>query len=114
MKKQESNSKTEEFLFDAAAAILMKMDEVNANCILMLTRQPIPDTPPKKQQNDSNVISDSRRVGIVGGNQLDQHLQQLGLTCSFESLYNNLALEVEKVNSVNRKLKETKSADLTT
>ncbi|GKA73659.1 hypothetical protein Tco_0779961, partial [Tanacetum coccineum] len=31
----------------------------------------------------------------------------------FESLYNNLTLEVEKVNSVNRKMKET-NADLTT
>ncbi|GKD98377.1 hypothetical protein Tco_1382274 [Tanacetum coccineum] len=31
----------------------------------------------------------------------------------FESLYNNLAIEVEKVNSVNRKIKET-NADLTT
>ncbi|GJR04182.1 hypothetical protein Tco_0527166 [Tanacetum coccineum] len=31
----------------------------------------------------------------------------------FESLYNNLAIEVEKVNTVNRKMKET-NADLTT
>ncbi|GJS22931.1 putative ribonuclease H-like domain-containing protein [Tanacetum coccineum] len=45
---------------------------------------------------------------------VDQHPATVEETRAyFESLYNNLAIEVEKVNSVNRKMKET-NADLTT
>ncbi|GJQ98972.1 hypothetical protein Tco_0521957 [Tanacetum coccineum] len=52
---------------------------------------------------------DQLRRGTV-----DQHPATVEETHAyFESLYNNLALEVEKVNSVNRKMKET-NADLTT
>ncbi|GJZ30650.1 retrovirus-related pol polyprotein from transposon TNT 1-94 [Tanacetum coccineum] len=48
------------------------------------------------------------------GGTVDQHPATVEETRAyFESLYNNLALEVEKVNSVNQKMKET-NADLTT
>ncbi|GKE38101.1 hypothetical protein Tco_1461506 [Tanacetum coccineum] len=48
------------------------------------------------------------------GGTVDQHPKTVEETRTyFESLYNNLAIEVEKVNSVNRKLTET-NADLTT
>ncbi|GKD52593.1 hypothetical protein Tco_1281569, partial [Tanacetum coccineum] len=64
-------------------------------------------------ENDSNVISDFSSVEQEGGT-VDQHPATVEETRAyFESLYNNLALEVEKVNSVNRKMKET-NADLTT
>ncbi|GKF13144.1 retrovirus-related pol polyprotein from transposon TNT 1-94, partial [Tanacetum coccineum] len=45
---------------------------------------------------------------------VDQHPATVEETRAyFETLYNNLAIEVEKVNTVNRKLRET-NADLTT
>ncbi|GJR38021.1 retrovirus-related pol polyprotein from transposon TNT 1-94 [Tanacetum coccineum] len=74
--------------------------------------EPIPE-PHQVQQNDSNVISDFSSVEQEGGT-VDQHPATVEETRAyFESLYNNLALEVEKVNSVNQKMKET-NADLTT
>ncbi|GKD61513.1 retrovirus-related pol polyprotein from transposon TNT 1-94 [Tanacetum coccineum] len=74
--------------------------------------EPIPE-PHQVQQNDSNVISEVSSVEQDGGT-VDQHPATVEETRAyFESLYNNLALEVEKVNSVNRKMKET-NADLTT
>ncbi|GKD19865.1 hypothetical protein Tco_1209023 [Tanacetum coccineum] len=74
--------------------------------------EPIPE-PHQVQQNDSNVISEVSSVeqsrGIV-----EQHPATPEETRAlYDSLYNNLATEVEKVNSVNRKLRET-NADLTT
>ncbi|GJU56353.1 retrovirus-related pol polyprotein from transposon TNT 1-94 [Tanacetum coccineum] len=74
--------------------------------------EPIPE-PHQEQQNDSNVISDFSSVEQEGGT-VDQHPATVEETRAyFESLYNNLALEVEKVNSVNQKMKEI-NADLTT
>ncbi|GJX25294.1 retrovirus-related pol polyprotein from transposon TNT 1-94 [Tanacetum coccineum] len=74
--------------------------------------EPIPE-PHQVQQNDSNVISEISSVEQEGGT-VDQHPATVEETRAyFESLYNNLALEVEKVNSVNRKMKET-NVDLTT
>ncbi|GKA01731.1 ribonuclease H-like domain-containing protein [Tanacetum coccineum] len=74
--------------------------------------EPIPE-PHQVQQNDSNVISAVSSVeqgrGIV-----EQHLANVEEThVLYDSLYNNLAIDIEKVNSVNRKLRET-NADLTT
>nr|GEX38227.1 hypothetical protein [Tanacetum cinerariifolium] len=123
----------------ATVADLDEIKEVNPNCILMANLQqastsgtqtnkapvydsngsaeytellePIPE-PHKVQQNDSNVISEVSSVKQDGGT-IDQHLAIVKETRAyFESLYNNLAIEVEKVNSVNRKIKET-NADLT-
>ncbi|GJT44042.1 hypothetical protein Tco_0952757 [Tanacetum coccineum] len=75
----------EEFDLMAAAADLDEIEEVNANCILM-----------------ANL-----HVEQEGGT-IDQHPTTIEETRAyFELSYNNLALEVEKVNSVNRKMKET-------
>ncbi|GJT04867.1 hypothetical protein Tco_0839329 [Tanacetum coccineum] len=132
----------EEFDLMATAADLDEIEEVNANCILMANLQqastsgtqtdkapvydsdgstkeqytellePIPE-PHQVQQNDSNVISEVSSVEQSGGT-LDQHPATIEETRDyFESLYNNLAIKVEKINSVNSRMKET-NADLTT
>ncbi|GKC04731.1 retrovirus-related pol polyprotein from transposon TNT 1-94 [Tanacetum coccineum] len=64
--------------------------------------------PHQVPQNDSNVIS---KVSSVeqGGGTLEQHSVNVEETRAYhESLFHNLVAEVEKVNSVNRKMKETK------
>nr|GFD41352.1 hypothetical protein [Tanacetum cinerariifolium] len=70
----------------AAAADLNEIKEVNANCILMANLQ---------QASSSGTQTNSTPVYDSDGSA------------------ENLAVEVEKVNSVNRKLKQT-NADLTT
>ncbi|GJZ99650.1 hypothetical protein Tco_0672201 [Tanacetum coccineum] len=74
--------------------------------ICLLKRSSIP-------QNDSNVIS---KVSSVkqGGGTVEQHSSTVKETHVYhESLFHNLAANVEKVNTVNRKMKET-NAKLTT
>nr|GEZ16505.1 hypothetical protein [Tanacetum cinerariifolium] len=74
--------------------------------------EPIPE-PQQVPQNDNNVISEVTNME-QDGEKVEQHSANFEETCAlYESLYQNLAVEVEKVNSVNRKLKET-NADLTT
>ncbi|GJS66049.1 hypothetical protein Tco_0680613 [Tanacetum coccineum] len=74
--------------------------------------EPIPE-PHQVPQNDSNVISEVSSVE-QGGGIVEQHPVNVEETrVLYDSLYNNLATEVEKVNSVNRKLRET-NANLTT
>nr|GEZ14436.1 retrovirus-related Pol polyprotein from transposon TNT 1-94 [Tanacetum cinerariifolium] len=74
--------------------------------------EPIPE-PQQVPQNDNNVISEVTNVE-QDGEIVEQHSVNLEETCAlYESLYQNLAIKVKKVNSVNRKLKET-NADLTT
>nr|GFB03893.1 hypothetical protein [Tanacetum cinerariifolium] len=151
----------EEFDLMAAATDLDKIEEVNANCILMANLQqastlgtqtdkaPIYDLdgsaevhdyencddneifnmftqeeqytellkpnpePHQVPQNDNNVISEVTSAE-QSGKTVEQHPANFEETHAFYvSLYHNLAIEVEKVNSVNRKLKET-NADLTT
>nr|GEZ66838.1 hypothetical protein [Tanacetum cinerariifolium] len=64
-------------------------------------------------QNDNDVISENTSVE-QGGKTVEQHPINFEKTRAlYESLYQNLAIEVEKVNSVNRKLKET-NENLTT
>ncbi|GJW94581.1 hypothetical protein Tco_0174253 [Tanacetum coccineum] len=65
------------------------------------------------QQNDNNVISVVLSVEQSGGTIEKNHATVEETYAYFESLYNNLVIEVEKVNMVNRKMKET-NADLTT
>nr|GEX91841.1 retrovirus-related Pol polyprotein from transposon TNT 1-94 [Tanacetum cinerariifolium] len=74
--------------------------------------EPIPETH-QVPQNDNNVISEvscveeSRRT-------VEQHHANVEETRAlYDSIYNNLAIEVEKINTVNRKLSET-NAELTT
>ncbi|GKD35648.1 hypothetical protein Tco_1251157 [Tanacetum coccineum] len=65
------------------------------------------------QQNNSNVISVESSMEHTG-EIVEQHPATVEETHAyFESLYNNLAIKFEKVNMVNRKMKET-NADLTT
>nr|GFA04552.1 putative reverse transcriptase domain-containing protein [Tanacetum cinerariifolium] len=73
--------------------------------------EPIPESH-QVPQNDNYVISEDTSVE-QGGETVEQHPTSFEETRAlYESLYQNLAIEVEKVNSVNRKLKET-NADLT-
>nr|GFB24062.1 hypothetical protein [Tanacetum cinerariifolium] len=103
---------------------LDKIKEVNANCILMANLQqastsgtqsdkaPIYDSD-RSAENDNNIISEVTSVK-QGGETVEQHPASFEETHAlYDSLYQNLAIEVEKVKSVNRKLKET-NADLTT
>ncbi|GKD38108.1 hypothetical protein Tco_1258315, partial [Tanacetum coccineum] len=99
----------EEFDLMAAAADLDEIEEVIANCILMANLQqastseeqytellePIPE-PHQVQQNDSNVISNVFSMEQYGGT-VYQHPATVEETrVYFESLCNNLAIEVEK------------------
>ncbi|GJU92341.1 hypothetical protein Tco_1304764 [Tanacetum coccineum] len=73
--------------------------------------EPIPE-PHQVQQNDSNVTSAVSSVEQSRGTaeQITATIEET--RAYFESLYNNLAIEVEKVNTVNHKMKET-NVDLT-
>nr|GFC14413.1 hypothetical protein [Tanacetum cinerariifolium] len=69
--------------------------------------------PQQVPQNDNNVISEVTDVE-QDGEPVEPHSANFKETRAlYESLYQNLAVEVEKINSVNHKLKET-NADLTT
>ncbi|GKC41473.1 hypothetical protein Tco_1059195, partial [Tanacetum coccineum] len=113
-----------EFDLMAAAADLDKIEKVNANCILMANLQqastsgtqsdkaPVYDSD-GSTKNDNNVTSEVSSVE-QGGGTVEQHSATAEETRAYhESLFHNLAFEVEKVNSVNRKMKET-NAELTT
>nr|GFA30028.1 hypothetical protein [Tanacetum cinerariifolium] len=68
--------------------------------------------PHQVQQNDSNVTSAVSSME-QGGKTVEQHPPNVEETrVLYDSLYNNLAIVVEKINSVNRKLRET-NAELT-
>ncbi|GJY45920.1 hypothetical protein Tco_0434983 [Tanacetum coccineum] len=69
--------------------------------------------PHQVPQNDSNVISEVSSVE-QGGGIVEQHSANVEeIRVYHESLFHNLAVKVEKVNLVNRKMKE-KNAELTT
>nr|GEX17588.1 hypothetical protein [Tanacetum cinerariifolium] len=115
----------EEYDLMAAEANPDEIEEVNANCILMANLQqastsaeqytellePIPESH-QVPHNDNNVISADTSVE-QGGETVEHPANFEETRALYESLYHNLAIEVEKVNSVNRKLKET-NADMTT
>nr|GFB26573.1 hypothetical protein [Tanacetum cinerariifolium] len=74
--------------------------------------EPIPE-PHQVPHNDNNVISEVSNME-QSEEIVEQHLVNVKETrVLYDSLYNNLAVEVEKVNTVNRKLKEN-NAELTT
>nr|GEW81018.1 hypothetical protein [Tanacetum cinerariifolium] len=115
-----------EFKFMATTDAFEETERVKANCILENNLQqastseerytellePIPRSH-QVPQNDSNVSSEVSSMEQNRG-RVEQHPTNVEETCVlYDSLYNNLAIEVEKVNSVNRKLKET-NVDLTT
>nr|GEW17660.1 hypothetical protein [Tanacetum cinerariifolium] len=69
--------------------------------------------PHKVQQNDSNVISAISSVE-QSERTVEQHPTTIKKTHAlYDSLYNNLAIKVEKVNTVNRKMKETNAESTT-
>nr|GFA18747.1 hypothetical protein [Tanacetum cinerariifolium] len=69
--------------------------------------------PHQVPQNDNNVISEVSNVEQSRGT-VEQHPVNVEETrVLYDSLYNNLAIEVDKVNTVNRKLSET-NTELTT
>nr|GEU84468.1 hypothetical protein [Tanacetum cinerariifolium] len=74
--------------------------------------EPIPE-PYQVPQNDNNVIFNVSRVEKSRGT-VEQHPANVEETrVLYDSLYNILAIEVDKVNTVNRKLGET-NVELTT
>nr|GFC20846.1 hypothetical protein [Tanacetum cinerariifolium] len=116
----------EEFDLMAAAADLYKIEEVNANCILMANLQqastsgtqtdkapvydsdgsaeytkllePIPE-PHQEPQNNNNVISEDSSMEQSRGT-VEQHPIYVEETLAlYDSLYQNLAIKVEKVNT---------------
>nr|GEW82581.1 hypothetical protein [Tanacetum cinerariifolium] len=114
----------EEFDLMAAAADLDEIEEVNANCILIANLQqastsgtqtdkaPVYDSD-GSAENDNNIISEDFSVE-QSGRTIEQHPANVEETRAlYDSLYQSLAIEVEKINTVNRKLKET-NAELTT
>ncbi|GKD53366.1 hypothetical protein Tco_1286753 [Tanacetum coccineum] len=68
-----------------------------------------------RAEEDLDEIEETDQLSVEqDGRTVEQHPATVKETRAyFESLYNNLAIKVEKVNSVNRKMKET-NADLTT
>nr|GEW06065.1 integrase, catalytic region, zinc finger, CCHC-type, peptidase aspartic, catalytic [Tanacetum cinerariifolium] len=69
--------------------------------------------PHQVPHNDNNVISEVSCVEQSGGT-VEQHPTNVEETRAlYDSLYNNLVIEVEKINTVNHKLSET-NAELTT
>ncbi|GJU46381.1 retrovirus-related pol polyprotein from transposon TNT 1-94 [Tanacetum coccineum] len=75
-------------------------------------REPIPESH-LVQQNDSDVITAAPSVELSGGI-VEQHFATVEeIHAYYQSLYKNLAVEVKKVNMVNRNMKVT-NAELTT
>ncbi|GJV82968.1 hypothetical protein Tco_1522866 [Tanacetum coccineum] len=121
----------------AVSGDIDKIEDVNANCVLMANLQqastssiqigkalvydsdgtsellePISE-PHQVQQNNSNVIPDASSMEQSGGTVDQNPATAEEIRAHFESSYNNLATEVERVKMVNRKMRET-NADLTT
>nr|GEY22645.1 hypothetical protein [Tanacetum cinerariifolium] len=120
----------EEYDLMAAAADLDEIEEVNANCILMANLQQASSSILRLTTLPSMIQTDQLRYMKImmimrylicllkrskqDGETVEQHSANFEETRAlYESLYQNLAVEVEKVNSVNGKLIET-NADLTT
>ncbi|GJW22046.1 hypothetical protein Tco_0032668 [Tanacetum coccineum] len=107
-----------------AEADIDEIEEVNANCILMANLQqastsgtqtdkaPIYDSD-NSAENDSDVITTAPSVEQSGGI-IEQHSATVEeIHAYYQSLYRNLAVEVKKVNMVNRNMKVT-NTELTT
>ncbi|GJT95789.1 hypothetical protein Tco_1091307 [Tanacetum coccineum] len=114
---------SEEFDFMAAAGAYDEIEEVTANCTLkdnlqqaltsgtQIDNAPVYDSD-GSTENNNNVIYAVSIMEQSGGT-IEQNTAIVEETRAyFESLYNNLAIEVEKVNTVNHKMKET-NAELT-
>nr|GEX24851.1 ribonuclease H-like domain-containing protein [Tanacetum cinerariifolium] len=74
--------------------------------------KPIPE-PHQVPHNDNNVIFEGSSMEQSGRTVEQHHANVEETRVLYDSLYNSLAIEVEKLNTVNRKLSET-NAELTT
>nr|GFB12693.1 hypothetical protein [Tanacetum cinerariifolium] len=102
----------EEYDLMATAADLDEIEEVNANCILMANLQQASTLGTQTDsasiydsngsaENDNNVISEDTSMK-QGGETVEQHPANFEETRAlYESLYQNLAIEVEKRISLN-------------
>ncbi|GKD20328.1 hypothetical protein Tco_1222031 [Tanacetum coccineum] len=99
---------TEEFDLMVAVRDIDEIEDVNTNCVLMDNLQ---------QEfnigNNNNVIHDASSMEQSRGTVDQNPATAKEIRAHFESLYNNLAIKVERFNMVNRKIRET-NADLTT
>nr|GFC19229.1 hypothetical protein [Tanacetum cinerariifolium] len=119
-KKEEAGIQLQAQEYDlmVATADLDEIEEVNANCILMANLQQASssgtqtDSAPVYDSNGSAEVHESYDNNEIF-NMFTQEEQYTELLEPIPEPQQNLAIEVEKVNSVNRKLKET-NADLTT
>ncbi|GKC08043.1 retrovirus-related pol polyprotein from transposon TNT 1-94 [Tanacetum coccineum] len=119
-----------EFDLMASAEEIEKIKEVNANCILMANLQQASSSGTQadktldynsdgsaeahqsKNYYNNDIFNMDLNMEHSGGT-VDQNLVTVEETRAyFESLYNNLVIEVEEVNTVNRKMRET-NANLT-
>ncbi|GJY41312.1 hypothetical protein Tco_0428582 [Tanacetum coccineum] len=118
----------EEFDLMAVASDLDEIKEVNANCILMANLQQALTSGTQSNTTPAYDLDGSAEVQLhencyndeifniveQGGGTVEQHSTNVEETRAYhKSLFHNLAAEVEKVNLVNRKMKET-NAELTT
>nr|GEV59771.1 integrase, catalytic region, zinc finger, CCHC-type, peptidase aspartic, catalytic [Tanacetum cinerariifolium] len=88
-----------EFDLMAAATDLDEIEEVNANCILMANLHQSSTSVP---YNDNNIISEDSSVK-QSEEIVEQHPINFEETRAlYDSLYQNLAIEVENVNTVNQ------------
>nr|GFA16093.1 hypothetical protein [Tanacetum cinerariifolium] len=106
--KEEEGIQLQDEEFDLMAAVA-NLDEIEEYTELL---EPIPE-PHQVPQNDNNIISEVTSME-QSGETVEQHPANVKETRAlYDSLYQNLAIEVEKVNTINRKLKET-NTELTT
>nr|GEW56668.1 hypothetical protein [Tanacetum cinerariifolium] len=84
-----------------------EIEEVNVNCTL---KDNLQQASTSGTQTESALVNDSYRS--TEGNSRSTSCIVEETRAYFESLYNNFATEVKKVNTVNRKLRKT-NADLT-
>nr|GEX90600.1 RNA-directed DNA polymerase, eukaryota, reverse transcriptase zinc-binding domain protein [Tanacetum cinerariifolium] len=95
-------------------ADLDEIEEVNANCVLMANLQQASTSGTQTDKTPVYDLDGSAERGTKWRETLEQHPANVEETrVLYDLLYNNLAIEVEKVNTVNRKLSET-NAELTT
>ncbi|GJU51751.1 integrase, catalytic region, zinc finger, CCHC-type containing protein [Tanacetum coccineum] len=108
----------EEFDLMVAAGACEETKKVTTNCNLQDNLQQASTSGTQSDKalvndSDESAENDSNVTSVVssmeqGGGTVEQHPANVEETRAlYDLLYNNLAIEVEKVNSVNRKLRET-------
>ncbi|GJV05553.1 hypothetical protein Tco_1343209 [Tanacetum coccineum] len=105
---------SEEFDLMDVVGDIDEIKDVNENCEEQYSEllEPISE-PHQIQHNDNIVIPDASIVELSGGTVDQNPTTTEEIRAHFESLYNNLATKVKRINMVNRKIRET-NANLTT